>query len=80
MLKAYIEQAMAGAVAEKMENGRYFLKIPGFRGVWADGDDVESAREELAEVLEEWILLALKRGVPLPVIGGYDLNKIGVLV
>ena len=46
--------------------GTYFGSIPGFQGVWADAPTLEACREELQEVLEDWILLALRRPDDLP--------------
>jgi len=42
--------------------------------VWAQAGTLEACREELQEVLEEWILLGLKMGHPLPAIGGITLT------
>ncbi|MFQ6114124.1 MAG: type II toxin-antitoxin system HicB family antitoxin [bacterium] len=56
-----------------MERG-YFGKIPQFQGVWETADILEACREELQEVLEEWISIGLKRGHPIPVIDGIQLN------
>jgi predicted RNase H-like HicB family nuclease len=77
MLTAYLHEALASATVEKMENGRCFASISQFPGVWAEAETPENCREELADVLEEWIILSLKRGDRLPVIGSYDLNAVG---
>jgi len=45
-----------------------------YRGGWAEGDTLEACRDELQEVLEDWIILGLRMGHPLPVIDGIDLN------
>lgn len=37
-------------------NEGYFGKIEDLQGVWANADSLEACREELKEVLEEWIL------------------------
>ena len=77
VLSAYIAKAVEKAEYEKMENGRYFARIPGFKGLWAEGRTIEVARRELIETLEDWLLLALRFGDDVPVVGGLDLNKIG---
>ena len=41
--------------------------------MWAQADTLEACREELREVLEEWIVLGLKMGHPLPSIDGITL-------
>ncbi len=77
MLTDYLHEALAGAIMEQMENGHCFASIPQFPGVWSEAKTTEKCRVELAEVLEEWVILSLKRGDRLPVIGNYDLNAIG---
>ncbi|MDI6786691.1 MAG: type II toxin-antitoxin system HicB family antitoxin [bacterium] len=75
MLTAYINTAMSKAHYEILPDGEgYFGKINGFQGVWANADTLESCREELREVLEEWILIGLKMGHSIPAIEGIDLN------
>ena len=77
MFAEYIAKAVEKASYEKMENGRFFATLPGFKGLWAEGKTVESARRELIATLEDWLLLAIRCGDDVPVIGGIDLNKIG---
>jgi len=63
MLPAYINAAMRKAHYEILpDNEGYFGKIEGPQGVWANADSLEACREELREVLEEWILLGIKMG------------------
>ncbi len=42
-------------------DGSIYGEIPGFEGVYANTDTLEACREELEEVLEEWILLRVSR-------------------
>jgi predicted RNase H-like HicB family nuclease len=49
-------------------------EIPGFDGVWANADTLEGCREELEEVLEEWILLRVSKHLPLPSVDGIELT------
>ncbi len=75
MLTDYIRASMARAKYETLpDSGTYYGSIPGFQGVWANAPTLEACRKELQEVLEDWILLALRRTEPLPVIDGIDLN------
>ena len=61
MLTAYINAAMRKAHYEILpDNEGYSGKIEGLQGVWANADSLEACREELREVLEEWILLGIK--------------------
>ena len=43
-------------------------------GVYANTTSLEECREELREVLEEWILFRVYRHLPLPVIDGIELT------
>lgn len=75
MLTAYIDAAMRKAHYEILpESEGYFGKIEGIQGVWANADTLETCREELKEVLEEWILLGIKKGQTIPVIDGININ------
>ena len=56
MLLEYIQSALQSAEYKKLEDGTWFAEIHGFRGVWANGKNVEETRTELEEVLEEWLL------------------------
>lgn len=44
--------------------------MPGLRGVVATGASVETCREQLAEVIEAWVLVRVSRGLAVPAIGG----------
>jgi predicted RNase H-like HicB family nuclease len=75
MLTKYIQTAMSLAKYEVIEDDNtYFGSIPGFQGLWANADTLEACRDELMETLEDWILVGVRRQMPLPVIGGIDLN------
>lgn len=78
MLIAYIQAAMHQARYEILEDGTYYGEIPGFDGVYADADSLEACRDELQEVLEDWLLIGLRLGHSLPVTDGIDLDVKGV--
>ena len=74
LLAEHIEIAMRDAVYEVLEDdGSYFGTVPGFQGAWANADTIEECRKELAEVLEDWILLGIKLGREIPVLPSIDL-------
>ncbi len=67
MLTEYIQAAMKRAKYEILkDDGTYYGEIPGFQGVWSNADTLEGCRQELQEVLEEWIVLGLALGQKLP--------------
>ena len=41
------------------DDGSYYGEIPGFDGVFANAETLEACREQLEEVLEDWILLGI---------------------
>jgi predicted RNase H-like HicB family nuclease len=75
ILSGYIEQAMAQALYDKLEDGSFAGRIPICKGVLAFGSTLRECENELRSTLEDWILVGLKLKHPLPVIEGIDLNK-----
>ncbi len=55
------------------DDGTYYGEIPGFEGIYANAATLEACREELIEVLEEWILFRVSRNLELPVVDGLEL-------
>ena len=74
LLAEYIEMAMTNAVFKELCDGTHFAEIPGFEGAWANADTLEDCRREMKEVLEDWILLGIKLGHPIPVVGSINLK------
>ena len=75
MLTRYIRAAMGRAKYEILrDDGTFYGEIPGFDGVYANTNSLEACREELEQVLEEWILFRVSRNVSLPVIEGIRLK------
>jgi predicted RNase H-like HicB family nuclease len=75
ILSDYVEQAMAQAVYDKLEDGTFTGRIPACQGVIVFEATLQECVKELRSTLEEWILVGLKLGHPLPVIAGIDLNQ-----
>ena len=75
MLRDYIRGAMHRARYEILESDEgYYGEIPGFEGVYATAPSLEACREEMEEVLEEWLLFRLSRNLDVPVVDGIDLR------
>ena len=74
ILTDYIDEAMYRAVYEKMEDGTYCGTIPPCVGVIAFGHTKRECSDELQATLEDWLLMGLKLGDPIPPINGVDLN------
>ncbi|MCX6090817.1 MAG: type II toxin-antitoxin system HicB family antitoxin [Candidatus Atribacteria bacterium] len=75
ILSHYIESALYRAEYEKLEDGIYSGRIPFFPGVVAFSSTLTLCQEELQSTLEDWIVLGLKLGHPLPVIDDINLNQ-----
>lgn len=74
MLTDYIQAALKRSEYKQLEDQTWFAEIPGFEGVWATGRTVEECRSELAEVLEERLILKLRDRDPVPELDGIDLE------
>ena len=75
MLIEYINKAMTKAVYEKLEDGTYSGRIPQCPGINAFGETLYQCQEELRSTLEGWLIVKIRHGDRLPVIGGINLNN-----
>jgi predicted RNase H-like HicB family nuclease len=73
MLLEYIQNAMRLAKYEILEDGTFYGEIPGFEGVWAQASTLEDCRAELQSALEDWLILGLRLGHPIPEVAGLRL-------
>jgi predicted RNase H-like HicB family nuclease len=74
ILTDYVNQALAKAAYDKLEDGTFSGRIPPCTGVISFGTNLQECEAELRSTLEDWILVGLKLGHTLPVIDGIDLN------
>ena len=75
MLMQYIRAALRHARYEILaDDGSFYGEIPVCNGVYANAATLEDCREQLEEVLEEWILFRVSRNLPLPAIDGIELT------
>lgn len=70
MIREYIEQALRKATYDKIEDGTFVGEVHGLQGVLANATTLEKCREQLAEVVEEWVLVRVARGLKVPSLGG----------
>ena len=66
MFSQFIEKKLKQAEYKILKDGTYFGEISGFKGVWANADNLEDCRGELREVLEEWLLLKVRDNEKVP--------------
>ena len=68
ILSEHIEQAMAQALYDKLEDGTFAGRIPSCPGIIAFKKTLRKCEYALRSTLEDWILVGLKLKHPLPVI------------
>ncbi len=56
------------------EDGTFYGEISKCNGVYANAPTLEKCREELEEVLEEWLLFRISQSLPIPKIDGIALK------
>jgi predicted RNase H-like HicB family nuclease len=75
MLTKYLQTAMRHAHYEILEDdGSYYGEIRACPGVYANAANLEDCREELAVVLEDWLLFRIHKNLPIPTIDGLELK------
>jgi predicted RNase H-like HicB family nuclease len=75
ILSDYVNVALEQAEYDKLEDGSYAGRIPACTGVVAFAGSLRQCESELRSTLEDWVLVGLKLGHPLPILADLDLNK-----
>lgn len=79
MLIEYIQEALRRARYEIIKDEEpYYGEIPDLKGVWATGKTLEECRDNLKEVVEGWIIVSLKKELPIPTLGTFEIKEIQV--
>ena len=73
MISQFVEQSIKRAKYKILKDGMYYAKVPRLRGVWAQGKNQEECRQELREVIEEWLLLKVHSHQMVP---GFPFNRV----
>ncbi|HEV8530769.1 MAG TPA: type II toxin-antitoxin system HicB family antitoxin [Methylomirabilota bacterium] len=66
MIRQYVDAALRGARYEKLDDGTFYGEVPKLRGVLATAPNLEACRNQIAEVVEEWVLVRVSKGLPVP--------------
>jgi len=74
MIRQYLEAALGRARYDKLEDGTFYAEVPRLRGVIAVGQTLEECRNQLAEVVEEWVLVRVARGLSVPPLGKIEVK------
>ena len=56
------------------DNCAYYGEIPECQGVYANARNLEECRNELADVLEDWLLLRIHKNLAVPRIDGFKVT------
>jgi predicted RNase H-like HicB family nuclease len=79
MLTEYIEEALRRARYELIDDEEpYYGEVPELKGVWASGKTLEECRENLKDVIEGWILVSLRKDLPVPSLGAREIKELKV--
>ncbi len=74
-LLQYTETALREAEYERDEDGIIIAEVRGASGFYAQGGTFEEARENLRDVIEGNVILALQLGLPIPPISGVAIEE-----
>ncbi len=74
-LSRYVEAALQQAEYERDENQVVIAQVRGASGFFAQGESFEEARENLRDVIEGNVLLALQLGLDIPAIEGVTIEE-----
>jgi len=70
MITRYLAHALERAQYRSLEDGTFAATVRGLRGVIATGATLEACRSELTEVIEEWVLVRVAKGLAIPSLDG----------
>lgn len=77
MIREYVEAALGMATYEIIEDEEpYYGEVRELQGVWATGKKLEECRRNLAEVINGWLVVRLKRGLSIPSIGKHRVEEL----
>lgn len=80
MIAQYVEAALNRAKYEIIEDEEpYYGEIPELEGAWATGKTLEECRRNLAEVIDGWLVVRLRRGLDIPPIGEQRIEQLKTL-
>jgi predicted RNase H-like HicB family nuclease len=69
MISKYIDEALHRAAYSIVDGNVYCATVAGLPGVTATGPSLEACRDQLSEVVEEWVLVRVSRGLSVPRLG-----------
>jgi predicted RNase H-like HicB family nuclease len=77
MITEYINEALKRAKFELINDDEpYYGEVTELRGVWATGRTLEECRHNLVEVIDGWLVVRLRKGLPIPPLGIYKVKEL----
>jgi hypothetical protein len=74
MIVRYIATALERARFERLSDDTVCGTVRGLRGVIAIAPSTRECRAQLAEIIEEWILVRVAQGLAVPKLGGVSVR------
>ena len=66
MITDFVSKQLKKAKFKILKDGTFFASIPGIKGVWANAKTKTVCQKELQEVLEDWLVVSLKKDKNIP--------------
>lgn len=77
MITEYINAALQRAKFEIINDEEpYYGEVTELEGVWATGKTLEECRGNLVEVIDGWLVVRLRRGLPIPPLGKHRVKEL----
>ena len=77
MITEYFQEALKRAKYEIIQDEElYYAEIPELKGVWATGKNLEECRKNLIEVIEGWLIISIKKDLPIPKLGDISIDEV----
>ena len=74
MITRYVDGVLRRARYRQVDGAVFCATVSGLRGVIATGPSLEACRDDLAEVVEEWVLVRVARGLRVPALDGVTVS------
>ena len=75
MILQYIEKALSLAHYEIIgDDEPFYGEVPELEGVWACAKSLEACQEELNQVVEDWLLFSIAKGLPIASLDGVNVK------
>ena len=77
MIVEYIQYALDLAHYEMIDDDEpFYAEIKKLPGVYATGLTLEECRNNLKNVIEGWIIISIKKGLPIPKLGTHEIKEV----